>query len=586
MARAFTLGLLLVLVSGCPSKTDGIDAGVVDAGPQALTEREPNDRADQALAVTGSSVVTASLSADPAKPDEDWLLLTSDRPQTVDLSVTGMPGVDVMLEVMDTDRNRLAMVNSGGEGKPERLPNLALRDKAYVRVTSAKRGTGGAYTLTALFQEPTEGLEAEPNDRAVDATLVPFGQSVSGFVGHPGDEDWFRIELAANAASELAPSEPVDAFDAGAALAEEPYDAGAVAEAVPAEPPKIPLKLELTGVPGVRFELSVLSVAEAPLFTVKGKDGEPLSLRNVGVRETDKLVYVVVKSAWSGTGKDAKRGFNIDETYTLTVGPEEGGATKEYEPNDELSKATPLAANGSREGFLSPKDDVDYYVLRTSEPVLADVQLSGVERVDLSLSVVQPPDGGTGPERTLLKSNDGALKEPEQLNNVSCLGECYFRVEGALRKVDGKWVRDYENPEQAYRIQVSTTPDNGSEEREPNHSVETATPIAFSRAMRGTVHPKKDIDYFRLDLSGKPVKTAIKATLLGVLKVDVGLYLHRIEEDGSLSLVQTADRAKADAAEVIRYAAEPGVYLLEVRDAKNRESNFQDAYQLTVEEGE
>jgi hypothetical protein len=74
--------------------------------------------------------------------------------------------------------------------------------------------------------------------------------------------------------------------------------------------------------------------------------------------------------------------------------------------------------------------------------------------------------------------------------------------------------------------------------------------------------------------------------LTGILKVDVGLYLHRMDETGKLTLVQTSDRGKGDASEVIRYSAEPGVYLLEVRDTRNREANFQDPYQLTVEEGE
>jgi hypothetical protein len=78
----------------------------------------------------------------------------------------------------------------------------------------------------------------------------------------------------------------------------------------------------------------------------------------------------------------------------------------------------------------------------------------------------------------------------------------------------------------------------------------------------------------------------MKVTLLGILKVDVGLYLHRLGEDGKLSLVQTSDRAKGDQPEGIRFSAEPGVYVFEVRDAKNREANFQDAYQLTVEEEE
>src|SRR5439155_6193281 len=120
---------------------------------------------------------------------------------------------------------------------------------------------------------------------------------------------------------------------------------------------------------------------------------------------------------------------------------------------------------------------------------------------------------------------------------------------------------------------------------EPNNTADTAMPIELGRPVRGTIYPKKDVDYFRLDLSSRPVKTPIKATLLGILKVDVALYLHRLE-DGKLELVGTSDRGKADATEVIHATLEPGTYIFEVRDTKNREANFQDSWQLTVEEGE
>jgi hypothetical protein len=60
----------------------------------------------------------------------------------------------------------------------------------------------------------------------------------------------------------------------------------------------------------------------------------------------------------------------------------------------------------------------------------------------------------------------------------------------------------------------------------------------------------------------------------------------RVEADGKLTLVQTSDSAKGDKPETVRFAAEPGLYVLEVRDAKNREANFQDSYQLGLDEGE
>jgi hypothetical protein len=92
------------------------------------------------------------------------------------------------------------------------------------------------------------------------------------------------------------------------------------------------------------------------------------------------------------------------------------------------------------------------------------------------------------------------------------------------------------------------------------------------------------VDYFRLDLTDRPVKVALRATVTGVLKVDVGLYLHRLDGDGKLTLVQTSDSARGDRPEVIRFSADPGLYVLEVRDTRNQQANFQDSYQLIVEE--
>lgn len=621
-----------------------VDAGVVETGPAALTEKEPNERPDQALAVTRDSVVTGGLAAEPNKLDEDWYRLAPGAPRIADVTVSGLPGGDIKLDVYDQDRNRLVGVNSDGEGKGERLPNLYVEKERWLVVSPARKGMGGAYTLEVKYRVPNDGEEREPNDRAVDAAALPLGQTVTAFLGHSGDEDWYRVELpdtgtpggevpaqapgtpapgtaptAPTGAAVPPPSVPPDetpVIDDGTAPSPAPEGtfaggeppatppanptqpageiagetaAAAVVDAGVALPPEVPsvaLKIELSAVEGVRPEISVLSAAEAPLFTLQGKEGEPLALRNIGVRATDRVVYLVVKGGWVGTGKAQRRTFNAQVPYTLTVTQEEAGAHAELEPNDELLKATPLTGAGFREGFLSPKSDVDNYVLTTREPVLAKVELTGVDRLDLTLSMVEPPQGDGLKETVLLKANDGALKEPERLNNVSCTGTCYFRVEGSFRKVDGKFVKDFENSEQPYRITVTTVPDNGSEEREPNNTAERAQDLQLGKAVRGTVYPAKDVDYFRVDLSDRPVRTSLTATLLGILKVDVGLYLHRVQPDGKLTLVQTSDRAKGDQPETIRYSAEPGVYLFEVRDARNREANFQDSYQLTVEEGE
>jgi len=602
-ARALAVLSLLLVGTGCPRKQPPPPPPAPDAGPAQRSEVEPDDRPEQSMPIGESTDVAASLSSTPARADEDWYLLFGEAPRGANVTVSGIPGTVVMLEAYDETRTRLAGVSAEAEGQPARFPNLTVRGKLLLRVSAARKGGGGAYTLSVRYGEPRPGMELEPNDRHADATeLQPQGDAwtIQGLYGSPGDEDHFRIVL--DTAPDAGPAEAA-APDAGAgttapsAPAEPPREQGFPAQppplggarvevdaglAVP-EPPRVALRLELSGVPGVRPEIQILSEAEATLFTARGTEGQPLSPRNVAVRATDRVIDVVVKSAWTGTGKDARRGFDPEHPYTLTVSREAAGANAEYEPNDDLAHATPLPLDGYREGFLTPKTDLDYYVVRPPQPSLVRFELSGVEKLDLQLSVVEP-GAKPGTEKVLQRSNDGAVKEPERLNSVACNKECFVKVEGALRKVDGKWVREFENPDQPYRLVARAIPDDGSEEREPNDTVDQATPLTLGRPIRGTVYPKKDLDYFRLDLSDRPVKTALKATLTGILKVDVALFLYQRNDDGSLALVQTSDRAKGDAPEVIRYAADPGVYVFKVQDSKNRESNFQDSYQLTVEE--
>lgn len=577
--RTRNLAVLLSGLCGLASctcdKSSAVDAGPVDAGPPVVAEKEPNDSPDKALVIERSTIVEANLGADPAKPDVDWYQFKSVIPRTVDLKVSCPPGADLALEIVDETGTVLQAVNAGGIGAPEHLPNLDLSSKAFVRVVSMKKGAGGAYTLVARMTDRVPGYELEPNDRKVDATQVGLGQAVSGYLAHGNDIDLYRFEM------------PSKEADAGLDLAMSDADAGDDAGTRDAGPstsaePRVALRIDLSAVDAVAFDVQLMTEAEAVLFSAKSREGAGLSLRNVGVRASDQVIYVAVKSAFIGSGKDAKRGANDTSSYTLTVALEEAGASAELEPNDDPSHATELPANSYREGFISPKGDVDYFKLVTDGPSLAKLQVSGVEKVDLVLSVINAPDGK--PEEVVLRANEGGTREPEQLNNVACDKSCIIKVEGAVRKVDGKWVRDDENSDSAYRLTAIVVPDDGTEEREPNNTVPSATVVNFGKAVRGTIYPKKDVDYFLVELKDRDVKTPIKASVTGVLKVDLGLYLHRVEADGKLTLVQTSDAARGDRPETIRFSADPGTYVLEVRDAKNREANFQDSYQLTVDE--
>lgn len=590
MRRSAALATL-ALVSACTcDKPQLVDAGVPDAGPLALVEKEPNDGPDKALAIPGRAVVQANLAADPKAVDEDWYVVKSALPRTASVRVTAPTGADVAIEAMDEARTTLLQVNSAGAGEEEQLPNLDVSERAYFRVLGLKKGAGGAYAVTVELSDRQPGFELEANNRQVDATPVAMGQAVSGYLSHPQDEDWYRFELPGAGAEQAAVDAGGEAGAQGADAGE--VDAGATlpdggaAVVTVSEAEKVPLRIDISGVEGVRPEVTVLTIAEAVLFNARsGQDGAGLSLRNVGIRAQDKVFFVVVKSAAVGTGKDAKKGHNASTYYTLTVSPEEAGPSAELEPNEDAEHATALPADSWKEGFLSPRGDTDYFRLSVAQPSIVDVAVTGVDKVDLQLSLVKPAEAG-GKEEVLARANEGAVKEPEALHNLTCEKECVFKVEAAQRKVDGKWVKDQENGEMAYRISTTVTPDDGTREKEPNNTADHGSPISLSASVRGTVYPKKDVDLFKLDLTQKQVKTPLKATLTGILKVDVALYLHRLGEDGKLELMQTSDRARGDKPEVVRFSAEPGVYLLEVRDTKNREANIQDQYQLTVEESD
>ena len=573
MKTRVLVAMIVVALPACQrcGGSEAVDAGPVDAGPPVLTEKEPNDSSSTALVLERTSIVEANLGADPAKPDVDWYVLKASLPHTVDFQATCPNGGDLSLEVVDENGSVLAQVNAGGAGGTERLPNLDVSSKTFVRVVTIKKGVGGAYVVTAKFAERMPGYELEPNERKVDATPVALGQAISGSIGHGNDVDWFRYELPSEETAA-----PLDELDAGGLDAGK--DAGVVAEK------RLALRVDISAVEGVSTELQILTEAEAVLFAAKSKENGPLSLRNVGVRAADRVIYLAVRSAVIGAGKDAHKGSNPDLSYTITVAPEDTSGNAEFEPNDEASRATELPPNSYRDGFISPKGDTDVFRLVTDGPSIAKLQVSGVDKVDLVLSVFKPVEGK--PDEVLLKANEGVAREPEQLNNVACDGVCFIRVEAATKKIDGKWVREDENADQAYRLTAVVVPDDGSEEKEPNNTVAGATPVVLGKPIRGTIYPKRDVDYFAIDLRERPVKTALRATVIGVLKVDVGLYLHRVEAEGKLTLVQTSDSAKGDRPETVRFAAEPGLYVVEVRDAKNREANFQDSYQLSVDEGE
>ena len=177
-------------------------------GPQlrlSSTRPSPTTAPRAAQKIDRASVVSGEIQAvQPAtKPDEDWYIVRPDqspRDVSAQLSYRGPPPAEPLsggfvLEAYDRDHNRIE-TRSGSltTGSLASLPTLRVRDVLFIRV--AGRQAVFPYALKIDLSTPDPNAEAEPNDRAVDATPLALDHPLRGSYGSEADQDYYVIDLA------------------------------------------------------------------------------------------------------------------------------------------------------------------------------------------------------------------------------------------------------------------------------------------------------------------------------------------------------------------------------------------------------
>lgn len=320
---------------------------------ELVVEHEPNDRPEEAQAVSGNALITGDLAA-PAPADSaakskkskgkepsdsDWFRLPATPPGqllTVDLR-EGPPGA--VLELYDdTGRTQIARARTVGGVRPV-LPALGQDSRAsLVRVTvdTAAKGEGrsGPYKLATYSRPAKPDEEQEPNATVKATTLVVGGAA-------PGGAGPLRTMQGT-----LAPEGDVDMFLL------DPTDADKSAVWV----------LDVTAVPGVAFELQLLDPASlSPILVRRGAKDQGITVPNLGVGRLPRRPVVVLK---------ALAGQAPDQPYVLSLTPLlPAGCShqadcldrlpQELEPNETREQAQPLPAQGAVVGFLDAPGDVD-----------------------------------------------------------------------------------------------------------------------------------------------------------------------------------------------------------------------------------
>lgn len=130
--------------------------------------------------------------------EEDWFAfdLTADEnnPVTASIELSGVSGVDSILELYDYQFNLLAQSDTAAYGSGESLADYGIKNSGrYYLVAAAKNfqyNSNTRYTLSLIIKTHSPGTELEPNN-SFDETNIITGNEVKGKSNSRQDVDYY-----------------------------------------------------------------------------------------------------------------------------------------------------------------------------------------------------------------------------------------------------------------------------------------------------------------------------------------------------------------------------------------------------------
>jgi len=168
-------------------------------------EVEPNNTPAQANAIASGRAVKGQVGKRIAveESDRDFyrFRVEGGEPQVLHAEVSGLPNMELMLEVFDGTGKKIAEADNGGVGDGEMVPNLRLQPgEHYIAVRevwtagrAATENVSDYYTLTATWKPAEPGHESEPDDVASAALPVSAGETMRGKLGRLDDVDYYYV---------------------------------------------------------------------------------------------------------------------------------------------------------------------------------------------------------------------------------------------------------------------------------------------------------------------------------------------------------------------------------------------------------
>ena len=194
---SLVLPALLLIVAG-----GGLWAFSRGREKASSVEREPNNTPAQATLLPLDTPVLGKVGKrlTEGQPDMDYFRVPAGKgKRNVSARLEGIPDVDLVMELFDSQGVVLAKSDSHGGGGGEWLqPTAVGPGEAYLLVrqvwiqgTRPIEDVADPYRLAVHWGPPVPGWEIEPNDEPARATVVEPGHAIQGYLASAEDRDWF-----------------------------------------------------------------------------------------------------------------------------------------------------------------------------------------------------------------------------------------------------------------------------------------------------------------------------------------------------------------------------------------------------------
>ncbi|MBE1447306.1 S8 family serine peptidase [Paenibacillus sp. OAS669] len=298
---------------------------------RALTEMplldiyEPNNRKDQAKALSISKMISASFTGGS---DQDWFYLDAPYDGTVNLTFDLQEGQSVA--VQHTDAKGTFTSVTAAPGQPVALNVSKGRSYLQFRLADRNQKAEIPYKLTTSFDIYRDVFE--DNDRQYKAYVLPSrSQTIKGTFHQMNDQDWFEFPV------------------------------------------------EQSGM--LTFHLSTDTARIDPVLFVQkqGEKGTTVDEGGDGVTEVLVVPEVFPGKYYIRVSNVKEYAFPVTGEYTLQI-EYDAKQIDPNEPNNRSYQATTISLDTEYTGLIDKVDDIDWFQFQLNEESYVHLSLTGIPR--------------------------------------------------------------------------------------------------------------------------------------------------------------------------------------------------------------